>query len=528
MLGDMTAETLRLIKEAQLAKDATTTGISTTTGVVEFNLERAAKLLLPTQTPLRNRIPRAGLGAGERGHGVAAHWRAIINILPATGFEGVSEGNRGALKQTQERDLLAAFKGIGIEDSVTYEADWAAEGFDDVKALAVKSTLAATMIGEEKMILWGNNSLALGTTPTPTVVDAGGSGSPFTATVQSVYCVALTPLALTGIGGLITPFATGTDNRTLPTVGGQSSRASAGPYTNTDTINLGNAKISSAGTVTPVAGHNITATVANGVKGACAYAWFLGANGASGATAFLVAVTSVPTVTLSAIGNAANQNANSTNVGTDFSTNGLAFDGLIQQALNASAWAAGTGIFNVVSALSPAPGGGYALSLNGSALTGGTGIVNEIDTALKWFFDAYRIWPDTIYVGSKQAQKITNLIVGSSAPLFQVQQGGRQGEVQGGFLVTTYMNKFALGGAKPVDIFLHPFMPDSWIYFHTQTIADKYPIGNVAECNRVKVRRDYYQKVWPEITRKYEYGVYVDEVLQCYTPFANGLLYDVG
>jgi hypothetical protein len=35
---------------------------------------------------------------------------------------------------------------------------------------------------------------------------------------------------------------------------------------------------------------------------------------------------------------------------------------------------------------------------------------------------------------------------------------------------------------------------------------------------QVKTRRDYYQLEWPLRSRKYEYGVYADEVLQHYFP----------
>ena len=42
-----------------------------------------------------------------------------------------------------------------------------------------------------------------------------------------------------------------------------------------------------------------------------------------------------------------------------------------------------------------------------------------------------------------------------------------------------------------------------------------YAIGvtNILEAH---VRQDYYQIEWPLQTRKYEYGVYVDEVFSCY------------
>jgi hypothetical protein len=45
-----------------------------------------------------------------------------------------------------------------------------------------------------------------------------------------------------------------------------------------------------------------------------------------------------------------------------------------------------------------------------------------------------------------------------------------------------------------------------------------YPLSNVSNVVQVRTRREYYQIEWPIQSRKYEYGVYCDEVLQHYFP----------
>ena len=90
---------------------------------------------------------------------------------------GVSEGNRGGTVVTQTQDYMAAYRGLGLEDYVTFEADYAADGFDDVKGVAVQGLLRALMIGEEKVILGGNTSVPLGTTPQPTLQDLATGGT---------------------------------------------------------------------------------------------------------------------------------------------------------------------------------------------------------------------------------------------------------------------------------------------------------------------------------------------------------------
>ena len=47
---------------------------------------------------------------------------------------------------------------------------------------------------------------------------------------------------------------------------------------------------------------------------------------------------------------------------------------------------------------------------------------------------------------------------------------------------------------------------------------------NVAE---VKTRRDYYRMDWPLKTRAYEFGVYAEEVLAVYAPFAMGVIANI-
>jgi hypothetical protein len=57
---------------------------------------------------------------------------------------------------------------MGTEDSVTDEAKFAAVGFEDEEALIQMRSLYKLMTIEESGLLFGNNSLDLGTTPTPT------------------------------------------------------------------------------------------------------------------------------------------------------------------------------------------------------------------------------------------------------------------------------------------------------------------------------------------------------------------------
>jgi hypothetical protein len=91
-----------------------------------------------------------------------------------------------------------------------------------------------------------------------------------------------------------------------------------------------------------------------------------------------------------------------------------------------------------------------------------------------------------------------------------------QGKIGGGVMVTSYRNKFSMNGAVEIPIVLHPNMPAGTVLFFTNKLP--YPLSNVGNVVQVRTRREYYQIEWPLRSRKYEYGVYADEVLQNYFP----------
>ena len=161
MNPNVTAETLNLIKSMKgqdlgLLPGNLAKAFTQAMGLVWYDLEPSAKLLYPVITPIRNMIPRVS-GAG----GTATHYKAITGINTNNLSAGVSEGNRNAVMATTVAQVVVPYAGLGLEDNVSFEADYAATNFDDVKALAVLGLLRALMIAEEKCMLWGNRSLQL-------------------------------------------------------------------------------------------------------------------------------------------------------------------------------------------------------------------------------------------------------------------------------------------------------------------------------------------------------------------------------
>lgn len=487
----VTQETLDAVRAAQkspsneLAKAWTQSG-SATSGITAYDLEGPAKKLYPVLTPLRNSIPRVS-GKG----GIQANWRAITGINTGKLSAGLGQGNRGGVIASSTADYTAAYKGIGLDDYATFEADMAAEGFDDIRARTVEGLLRSLMIQEEQIILGGNTSVALGTTPTPTLT-AGTAGSLATAT-YSVICVALTLegfLSASVAGGVLASVTRTNADGSTDTYGGGSARKSA------------NATVA----VTGATGSMACSVAA--VRGAPAYAWYWGA----AASEVLGAITTVNSLVITAA--AAGSQTAASMPAADNSTNALIFDGLLTQVFNTS----GGSYFRSLATGTP----GTGTTLTGDGVAG----VVEIDVALKWFWDNYRLSPDAIHVSAQQALDISKkVLAGSSTAAHRFTFTAEQGKIGGGIMIQSYLNRFSMAGAKEIPIVIHPNMPDGTILFTSMSIP--YPLSNVTNVVQIRERRSYYQIEWPLRSRKYEYGVYADEVLQNYFPPAFGVITNI-
>lgn len=467
----------------QLAKSTFAQSGSATTGLTFYDLEAGAKFLYPVLTPLRNEIPRVS-GRG----GIQANWKAVTGINTSGIRIGVSGGNRGAVMAVSTADYAAAYKGIGIEDNVDFEAQYAGEGFADIRALAAKVGLEALMLGEEILILGGNGTVALGTTPTPSLT-ASTTGGTMTATTKSVICVALTLegfMNASVVAGIPTQVTRTNADASVDTFGGGSAQKSAA------------ASVATTGTT-----GSIAATV-TAVRGAVAYAWFWGPAGSE----VLGAITTVNAATLTTDAGTGTQLASAL-PSADNSTNNLVFDGLLTQAMKSGSNA-------------------YFRSLDDAALTAdGAGGIVEIDVALKHFWDNYRLTPDTIWISSDLALSISQKILqGNANGAYRIVVNMEQGMMAGGVMVATYLNRFSMSGANVLKIRIHPNMPGGMMFFSTSKLP--YPVNGVGNLVQIRTRQEYYQIEWPLRTRKYEYGVYADEVLQHYFPPSMGVIANIG
>ena len=485
-----TTETLDLLKgvyqQSPLAKATNT--VTTASGLVNYDLQAPAKNLYPIITILSKRIPRvAGKG------GTATNWRQVNSLL-GSGFDAmgwVPEGQRSAAMSLNASTKAASYVTIGEEGALSFEAQSAAEGFEDERSRSSIRLLQKAMRKEEMAILGGNASIALGVSATPTLA-AAGSGATLPALTYSVICVQLT--------------FEGVQNSSVSATGIATTKVITGQDGATYTLNGGSGNKSASATQAVTLGQTLTANVVP-TQGALGFAWYVGAVGAE----TLQSITTVPTATFSAPLAGGNQAA--TAITADNSRNAnLAFDGLLTAALNPANSA-------------------YVKALAGAVLTSSSrGSVNEIDAMLKSMWDSYRLSPTVLFVNSQEQMNITNKVLNASSAtlLRQNVQMGEPGAVIAGNVVSHYYNPFAINGGMMIPILLHPDVPAGCIIGWADNLPVQYQSNEVPNVAEMHVRRDWYDIEWPLVTRSYQQGIYTEEVLAVYAPVAMGIISGIG
>jgi hypothetical protein len=169
-------------------KDWTTTAPNST-GLVPYDLEAPAKLLVPRLTPLRNSTPRSKgqgtarqfkriLGWSNSGTGGVADQNPFMDSQTQTATFGSLSLRRGAKISYASDSKSVIYKEMGLSDSVSWKAQFAGQGFEDIRSLSQTALLWATFGGEERALLYGRGTDTgyAGAVSAP-VVSAAASGA---------------------------------------------------------------------------------------------------------------------------------------------------------------------------------------------------------------------------------------------------------------------------------------------------------------------------------------------------------------
>jgi len=405
--------------------------------------------------------------------------------------------------------LSASFKTIGEEDQASYEAINAGRGFEDIRARMTMRLLQKLMLKEESAIIGGNNSVTVAAPAAPTLSSFANASSTLPAATYYAVAVALTyegyrNSTVTG-GVALSQLITGADGSTYTLNGGSSKRSA----------------ISSGQAIT--LGNELRCSVP-AVNGAIAYAWFIGAAN-DVAQCALQAITTINSFALT-VPLLDTQKANlipASGSPGDNTTNNYAFDGLLYTGFNSAA------------ASSSNAGGGYVKSLAtgtpgvGSKLTSsGRGSIDEIDDMLISMWNNNQLSPTVIYCNAQEIRNIsTKVLTGaSSAPMVRYNVGENASSMQlaASPFVDTYFNPIT---KQPLRIEVHPNMPPGTILAWADDLPAQYQSSEVPNVAEIRARQDYYQIDWPVTSRQQAVGVYCEEVLVVYAPFAIGIINNI-
>jgi hypothetical protein len=452
------------------------------TSFAAFDLEAPAKLLTPRPTPLRNRIPRKkGIGTSHRvkrilGYtgtgtgGVGNTWPGITEST-TTAFGSINF-ERGPKISYAADDLILPYNSYSLSDSVSFDANFSGMGYQDLRQLSSTSTLYATMLMEERMMLMARGTAsgyagAL-TAPTFALASPVAAGSQ-TALAANTYYVNVTADA--GISG----------------------------------SGFGESILGTEASTAVASGDVLTVAVSTAVAGALGYNIYVGT--ATGAANLKYVGTLKGTGTFTVQGTTSIQRTGNT---APFSTSGAAAS---RASADTSAYATGyDGILPTVLGSNS----GFNNAINSTFSTSNPGA--EYQAVFAGLYDAVKADPDLVLLNGNDRKQLSDAIKSGSTANYRltIDNPGTGGTTYGS-IVTGLQNEVT---GKSVDLEVHPWLPQgvSPVLSFTLPIPDT----EVSDVWSNFMVQDYMGIQWPVTQFAYEFSTYFRGTFFCTAPAWNG------
>jgi len=450
------------------------------TGLVPFDLEAPAKLLTPRPTPLRNSIPRV------KGQGGSRRFK-VISGFTGTGTGGINTTQPGISESTTNAgpgglsyirgpqisyagyDVTLNYVTTSLSDSVSWQAEYQGQGFEDVRSLSNTALLYSTMLLDERLMIYGRGTTGNGY--------AGALGTPSNVTLAAV-------------NASVAPGATSTLTSGSPWV---IVAADAGDLLGTNGYSMHQGPATAAASVAVTAGQAIQVTVGTDVAGALGYNLYVGSVSSgpfyyAGRTGYNTGyITSQPTSGPSTTSGAADQSAVATN-----------YDGLLTNV---------------------AASGGYVNRLNAPFSTTAPG--SEFQVLFGSLYEAVKADPEEIWMNGFDRLQLSNAIVNNAAnSAYRVFiPNGDMGGVKAGTVVQSLLNEVT-GSEIPITV--HPWFPQGNSLVRQKTLP--IPDSNVAETSVMVLPQDYVAVQWPVVQFTYDASTFEIGTMCHYAPAWNGLL----
>ena len=444
-----------------------------------FDLEAPAKLLTPRPTPLRNRIPRKkGVGTAHRikrvlGYtgtgtgGVGNTWPGITETTTTT-FGSIAY-ERGPKISYAADDLILPYNSFSLSDSVSFDANFSGLGFQDLRQLSSTSTLYATMLMEERMMLMSRGT-ATGfsgalSAPTVTLSAVTGTGSQVALTNGTTYYV----------------------------------------YATSDAGAFGESVLSTVASQAITTGQ-VVKIVVNNVAGALGTKIYVGTSTGAANAHYVGRISGL-------IGYINGAGASTLGDNVVFNTTGTLASTIVADT---SAYATGyDGILPTV--LNPTISGSIN-EINSAFSTANPGV--EYQTVFAQLYDAVKADPDEILINGSDRRQLSDAIKSGSTANYRlnIEQPG-EGGITYGSIVTGLQNEVT---GKAVNLTVHPWLPQgvSPVLSYTLPIPDT----QVSDVWSNYLVQDYMGISWPVNQFSYDFSTYFRGVFMCQAPAWNGVV----
>jgi len=464
-----------------MQKDITLTS-PLSTSFAAFDLEAPAKLLTPRPTPLRNRIPRKkGVGTSHRikritgytGTGTGGQgqiWPGITEST-TTAFGSINFERGSKISYTSD-DIILPYNSYSLSDSVSFDANFSGLGYQDLRQLSSTSTLYATMLMEERMMLMarGTASGYAGAISAPTFTKAApsttGSQVALAANTYYINVTADAGVSSSGFGESI--------------LGTETSQVVA-------------------------SGQVLTVTVSTPVAGALGYNIYVGTATGAANQKYQGTLKGTGTFTIQGAGTTGLTGNNAA-----FTTTGAAAS---RASADTSAYATGyDGILPTVLGSNS----GYNNSINSTFSNTNPG--TEYQTVFANLYNAVKADPDEILINGSDRKQLSDAIKGSANANYRLQIS--QDETSGvtyGSVVGGIVNEVT---GKSVPLTVHPWLPQgvSPVLSYTLPIPDT----EVSDVWANYLVTDYMGIQWPVTQFAYEFSTYFRGTFFCAAPAWNG------
>jgi hypothetical protein len=465
-----------------MQKDITLTS-PLSTSFAAFDLEAPAKLLTPRPTPLRNRIPRKkGVGTSHRqkqilGYtgtgtgGVGNTWPGITQDTTTT--FGAINYERGPKISYAAQDLILPYNSYSLSDSVTFDANFSGLGYQDLRQLSSTSTLYATMLMEERMMLMarGTASGYSGALAAPTFTVA----SPVAASGQ-------TALAATNYFINVTADAGISGNGFGESILGTESASTA-----------------------VASGDVLTITVSTPVVGALGYNIYVGTTTGAANLKYQGTLKGTGTFTIQGAGT---QGLTGNNAA--FTTTGAAAS---RAAADTSAYATG---YDGILATVLGPNTGFNNAINSTFSTSNPG--GEFQTAFAAMYQNVKADPDVVLLNGNDRKQLSDAIKSGSNANYRlvINNPGEDGTTYGS-VVTGLQNEVT---GKAVDLMVHPWLNQGVAPILSFTLP--IPDTEVSDVWANYLVQDYMGIQWPVTQFSYDFSTYFRGTFFCAAPAWNG------